>query len=119
MTAGGFAVQVTDFAAEAPKFTDAGNELANATTKQSAALNALGAFWGTTAHGPDFGKQYQQYETKILALAKACGIALQGIGDGLQGMGKQYGITEDQITKAMQGSLGEMAAPKGEGEGAG
>ncbi|HEX3778310.1 MAG TPA: hypothetical protein VHX38_01465 [Pseudonocardiaceae bacterium] len=118
MTAGGFAVQVTDFAAEAPKFSDAGTELTNATNKQSAALNALGAFWGTTANGPDFGKQYQQYATKVLALASGCGIALEGIGDGLQQMGKQYGITEDQITKAMQDTLGGIEGPKGKGEGA-
>jgi hypothetical protein len=51
-------------------------------------------------------------------LAEGCGVALQGIGDGLQGMGKQYGITEAQIAAAPQGPLGQTAAPKKKGEGA-
>jgi hypothetical protein len=86
MTTGGFFVTVTDFAAEAPEFSSAGESLADATTKASSTLDGLGAFWGTTAHGPDFGKQYQQYATKVLALAQGCGVALEGIGDGLQQM---------------------------------
>jgi uncharacterized protein YukE len=117
-SAGGFSVTVTDFAAEAPKFAGAGTDLAAATKTASSALDGLGAFWGTTAHGPDFGKEYQQYATKVLALAQGCGVALQGIGDGLQQMGQQYGVTEAQIVQALQGPLGEIEGPKKEGEGA-
>jgi hypothetical protein len=118
MPKGGFAVTVTDFAAESPEFTAAGTNLADAAKTASSALDGLGAFWGTTAHGPDFGKQYQLYATKVLALAQGCGVALQGIGDGLQQMGQQYGVTEAQITQALQGQLGEIEGPKKEGEGA-
>jgi hypothetical protein len=115
---GGFSVTVTDFAAESPEFTAAGNDLTDATKKASSTLDGLGAFWGTTGHGPDFGKQYQQYVTKVLALAQGCGLALQGVGDGLQQMGQQYGVTETQISQALQGALGEIDAPKKKGEGA-
>jgi hypothetical protein len=33
-------------------------------------------------------------------------------------MGQQYGVTEAQITKALQNTLGEIDAPKEKGEGA-
>ncbi len=109
---GGFSVTVTDFAAESPEFTAAGNDLTDATKKASSTLDGLGAFWGTTAHGPDFGKQYQQYATKVLALAQGCGLALQGVGDGLQQMGQQYGVTEAQITQALQGLSVRLTDPR-------
>ncbi|QMU77612.1 hypothetical protein GXW83_19860 [Streptacidiphilus sp. PB12-B1b] len=99
---GGFAVQVDDFAAVAPKFAGAGTELASAVAAQSAALQGLGSFWGTTAHGPDFGAKYQPLAVKVLALARMSGIAVEGVGDGLQQMGQEYGVTEAQITAAMK-----------------
>ena len=99
---GGFAAQVDDFAALAPRFTAAGTELAAAVTAQAAVLQGLGAFWGTTAHGPDFGATYQPLVAKVLALARMSGIAVEGVGDGLQQMGQQYGVTEAQITAAMR-----------------
>ncbi len=112
MTAGGFAVTATDFAAESPEFTAAGTDLADATKKASSTHDGLGAFWGTTAHGPDFGKQYQQYATKVLALAQGCGLARQGIGDGLQEMGKQYGVTEAQITRHFRALSARSTRPR-------
>lgn len=105
MTSGGFSVQVEDFAAVAPTFTQAGRELSAAETKEAAALDGLGAFWGTTAHGPDFGAKYQPLATKVLALAAMCGVAIEGVGSGLTDMGKQYGVTEAEITAALKAGL--------------
>jgi hypothetical protein len=65
-------------------------------------LDALGAFWGTTAHGPDFGKTYQQLAAATLAVAKGCGIMVEGTGDGLRQMGEEYGITESTIHHTFQ-----------------
>lgn len=76
MTQNGFSVQIGDLVAAAPKFTNAGNDLANVIAAQSAVLNGLGAFWGTTAHGPDFGDKYQPAADDGLKLAQACGLAL-------------------------------------------
>ena len=98
----GFAVQVDDFAAVAPKFTGAGQRLAAVVTAQSAVLDGLGSFWGTTAHGPDFGDKYQPLVAKVLALARMSGIAVEGVGDGLEQMGQEYGVTEAQITEALK-----------------
>ena len=70
--------------------------------KQSGELNSAGSFWGTTAHGPDFGKSYQPLAAKVLALAKMAGLAVQGVGSGLEDMGKQYGITEQQIATSFK-----------------
>ncbi len=103
MPQSGFSIQVDDFAAMAPKFTEAGDELTTATDQQGATLDGLGAFWGTTAHGPDFGAKYQPLVAKVLALAKASGVAVEGVGDGLTEMGKQYDVTEAQITAALKG----------------
>lgn len=102
MTQGGFSIQIQDFAAVAPKFTAAGDELESAASKETSTLDGLGAFWGTTAHGPDFGAKYQPLAAKVLALAKMAGIAVQGVGDGLTSMGKQYGVTEAQIAAALK-----------------
>jgi hypothetical protein len=100
--AGGFSVQVDDFAAVAPKFTTAGTQLASAVAAQTAVLDGLGSFWGTTAHGPDYGAKYQPLAAKVLALAKMSGVAVEGVGDGLQQMGAEYGVTEAQITAALK-----------------
>ena len=97
-----FNVQIEDFAAVAPKFTQAGDELTAAASKQTATLDGLGAFWGTTAHGPDFGKQYQPLAQKVLALAKLAGLAVEGVAEGLTQMGQKYGVTEAQITSALK-----------------
>jgi hypothetical protein len=102
MTAGKFSVQVLDFAATGPTLSQAGDELAGAVAKQAGVLNGAGAFWGTTAHGPDFGKSYQPLVAKVLELAKMAGIAVQGVGAGLQDMGKQYGVTEQQIAASFK-----------------
>jgi len=102
MAQGGFSIQVEDFAAMAPKFTKAGTELASATARQGTTIDGLDGFWGTTAHGPDFGAKYQPLAAKVLALAKAAGLAVEGVGDGLMEMGKQYGVTEAQITAALK-----------------
>jgi hypothetical protein len=105
MTSGGFAVQVEDFAAVAPTFTHAGQDLSAAAQKEGAVLNGLGSFWGTTAHGPDFGEKYQPLVAKVLALASMCGIAIEGVGSGLTQMGQQYGVTEAQITAALKSGM--------------
>jgi hypothetical protein len=102
MSEGSFSVQIDDFAAMAPKFTKAGDELTAATSKETSALDGLGAFWGTTAHGPDFGKAYQPLAQKVLALAKMAGLAVEGVAEGLTEMGQQYGVTEAQITAALK-----------------
>jgi hypothetical protein len=102
MPQGGFSIQMDDFAAMAPKFLEAGDELTAAASREGATLEGLGAFWGTTAHGPDFGVKYQPLVAKVLALAKAAGVAVEGVGDGLTEMGKQYGVTEAQITAALK-----------------
>ena len=102
MGQGSFNVQIEDFAAVAPKFTQAGDEVTAAASKQTATLDGLGAFWGTTAHGPDFGKAYQPLAAKVLALAKMAGLAVEGVAEGLTEMGKQYGVTEAQITAALK-----------------
>ncbi|HEV3357787.1 MAG TPA: hypothetical protein VG247_13420 [Pseudonocardiaceae bacterium] len=102
MTSGGFSVQVEDFAAVGPTLSQAGDELTSAVQKQSGALNTAGSFWGTTAHGLDFGKSYQPLAAKVLTLAKMAGIAVQGVGSGLEEMGKEYGVTESQIATSMK-----------------
>ncbi|MBC3839930.1 hypothetical protein GXW82_06170 [Streptacidiphilus sp. 4-A2] len=91
-----------DFAAVAPKFTSAGDQLAEAVVTQSIVLQGLGPFWGTTAHGPTFGATYQPLLTQVLNLASMSGIALEGIGDGLTQMGQEYGVTEARIIAAMK-----------------
>ncbi|HEV2635166.1 MAG TPA: hypothetical protein VGX23_08465 [Actinocrinis sp.] len=105
MASGGFSIQVTDFAAVAPAFTNAGQDLSDAEQKQGAVLTSLGSFWGTTAHGPDFGDKYAPLVAKVLALASMCGTAIEGVGSGLADMGQQYGVTEDQITTALKAGL--------------
>jgi hypothetical protein len=102
MAQGGFSIQIDDFAAVAPKFTQAGDELTSAAAKETSTLDGLGAFWGTTAHGPDFGAQYQPLAAKVLQLAKMAGLAVEGVAEGLTEMGKQYGVTESQITAALK-----------------
>jgi hypothetical protein len=103
MAQDGFNIQVEDFAAVAPKFTQAGDELTSATSKETSELDGLGAFWGTTAHGPEFGEKYQPLAAKVLQLAKMAGLAVDGVAEGLTEMGKQYGVTESQITSALKG----------------
>ena len=102
MTTGGFNVQVQDFTAAGPTISQAGDELADAVQKQSGELNSTGSFWGTTAHGPDFGKSYQPLAAKVLALAKMAGLAVQSVGSGLEDMGKAYGVTEQQIATSFK-----------------
>ena len=102
MAQDGFNIQIDDFAAMAPKFTQAGDEVTSATSKQGSTLDGLGAFWGTTAHGPDFGAKYQPLAQKVLQLAKMAGLAVEGVADGLTEMGKQYGVTEAQIAAALK-----------------
>ena len=102
MAQGSFSIQIDDFAAVAPKFTQAGDELTSAASKETSALAGLGAFWGTTAHGPDFGEKYQPLAQKVLQLAKMAGLAVEGVAEGLTEMGKQYGVTESQITAALK-----------------
>ncbi len=97
MTSDGFAVDVGQLAASAPIFSDAGARLAAAAAAAASTLDGLGAFWGTTAHGPDFGKVYQPAAATALALAKGCGVLIGGTGDGLQQMAEQYGITESTV----------------------
>ena len=99
---GGFSIQVDDFAAVAPKFTSAGTELESVATTQSAVLDGQGPFWGKEAHGPEFGDKYQPLIAKVLALAKASGIAVEGVGDGLRQMGQEYQVTEAQIKAALK-----------------
>lgn len=101
-TSTAFDIQVDDFAAVAPKFTAAGAALEDAVTTQSIALQGVGSFWGTTAHGPDFGAKYQPLVAKVLDLASMSAIAIQGVGDGLTQMGQQYGVTEAQIVAALK-----------------
>lgn len=98
----GFKVQVEDFAAAAPTFLAAGHELTDVDDLVQTRLASLGAFWGTTAHGPEFGEKYQEYAAKVHALAQACGIDLQATGTGLADMGKQYGATEDAVTQSLR-----------------
>lgn len=105
MGSGGFSVQVEDFAAVAPTFTHAGDALSAAAKTQGADLDGLGSFWGTTAHGPDFGEKYQPLIAKVLALAAMAGIAVEGVGSGLTEMGTQYGVTEAQITAALKAGI--------------
>jgi hypothetical protein len=100
--ADGFAVQVADFAALAPEFTSAGAALAEVARTQGAVLGSLGAFWGHEAHGPEFGDRYQPLIAQVLALAAASGTAVSGVGDGLQQMGQEYGVTEARITTALR-----------------
>jgi hypothetical protein len=38
----------------------------------------------------------------VLALAKMAGLAVEGVAEGLTEMGKQYGVTEAQITAALK-----------------
>ena len=102
MTAGGFSVQVDAFAAAGPTISQAGDELAGSVQKQSSVLSGVGTFWGTTAHGPEFGRSYQPLAAKALALAKMSGLAVQGVGAGLTDMGKQYGVTEQQIAASFK-----------------
>lgn len=98
----GFNIQVEDFAAAAPTMQAAGDELADAAKRITARLESLGSFWGTTADGPEFGDKYEAYAAKVLTLAAACGIDLQATSTGLSDMGKQYGVTEAQITAALK-----------------
>lgn len=102
MTAGGFSVQVEAFAAAGPTISQAGDDLAGSIQNQSGVLSRAGSFWGTTAHGPEFGQSYQPLAAKVLALAKMSGLAVQGVGTGLVDMGKQYGITEQQIAASFK-----------------
>ncbi|HEX7661121.1 MAG TPA: hypothetical protein VF444_16750 [Pseudonocardiaceae bacterium] len=95
-------MQIGDLAAAAPKFTEVGNELARAVSAQSDILQGLGSFWGTVKPGPDFGQQYQPLMAKALELAQACGIAVQGVGQGLERMGKDYAATESTIAGSFQ-----------------
>jgi hypothetical protein len=99
---GGFSIQVDDFAAVAPKFTSAGHELEAVVKAQSAVLDGLGSFWGKEAHGPEFGDKYHPLIAKVLALAGASGVAVEGVGDGLQQMGQEYQVTEAQIKAALK-----------------
>lgn len=103
MASNGFSVQIGEFQAAAPKFTDAGDNLASVTDLQSFTLDGLGAFWGTTAHGPEFGTKYQEMAAKALSLATACALSLQGIGDGLIHMGRQYQATDSTIANKLRG----------------
>jgi hypothetical protein len=102
MAQDGFSIQVEDFAAVAPKFTQAGDEMTSAASTETSALDGLGAFWGTTANGPEFGEKYQPLAAKVLQLAKMAGLAIDGVAEGLTAMGKQYGVTESQITAALK-----------------
>lgn len=102
ITGDDFKVQVEDFAAAAPAFLAAGHLLTDVDDLVQTRLAGLGAFWGTTAHGPEFGEKYREYAAKIHALAQACGIDLQATGTGLTDMGKQYGITEDTVTRSLR-----------------
>jgi hypothetical protein len=102
---GGFSVQVEDFAAVAPTFTAAGDELSGSAKTEGSVIDGAGSFWGTTAHGPEFGEKYQPLVAKVLALATMAGLAIEGVGDGLTEMGKQYGVTEAQITAALKSGI--------------
>ena len=72
-------------------------------TARSAVLDGLGSFWGTTAHGPDFGDRYQPLVAKVPAPARMSGTAVEeGVGDGLERMERECGVTEAQITEALK-----------------
>jgi hypothetical protein len=101
-TSGGFEVQVADFAALAPEFSSAGATLTDVVQAQGTVLEGLGEFWGHKAHGPEFGGRYQPLVARVLALAGASGTAVAGVGDGLQQMGREYGVTEARITDALR-----------------
>lgn len=91
----GFDIQVEDFEAAAPAFTQAADDLSSSLDQIRPGLEGLGSFWGSKVHGPEFGAAYSSMAEKLLHLAEISQIGLAAIGDGFGKMAKQYRITEE------------------------
>lgn len=90
-----FDIEIEDFVSAAPAFTTAGDEISDTLKQVGPALEALGDFWGSNAGGPKFGESYQKALTLLLEVGGFAGTELQGMGDGLARMARDYQITED------------------------
>jgi uncharacterized protein YukE len=90
----GFRVTVEDFLHAAPVFQQSGNELNSLTEAIGQDLGALGSFWGGDPSGLAFADTYLKAQASIFVRLGLCAGVVSGVGDGLQQMAANYGITE-------------------------
>jgi len=91
---GGLKIVVTDFMYAAPVFQQSGTELGDLTEAIGESVAGLGSFWGNDPAGRAFAGSYLPAQDQIFSRLGSAAGAVTGVGDGLQQMARNYGITE-------------------------
>lgn len=116
---GGLKIVVTDFMHAAPVFRQSGTELGDLAETIGGSVAGLGNFWGNDAAGQAFAGSYLPAQDAILSRLGSASGAMIGVGDGLQQMAANYGMTEytnafmsEQLAQAESGDVGSILSEK-------
>jgi uncharacterized protein YukE len=103
MTYSGFNAVPADFAAAAPRFTEAADELARARERAIDSLEGYGSFW---ANDFEFEHRYRGDWSAAADLATTCERALRTMGEELARVAQRYEGTDEgcaQNIRAIEG----------------
>lgn len=82
----------------APKITRTGEDLKTAVDRAQRQLTDLGDFFGDSWPDEPFRDSYPRAQWAMLIIARQIADEIRGIGGGIEGMARTYGIAEEQNT---------------------
>jgi uncharacterized protein YukE len=107
MAYSGFEAAPADFAAAAPRFEKAADELATALERAVDELEGHGSFWG---HDEEFGREYVADWHETTDLAFACEKALRAMAGQLAGSSAAYAAADEACAESFSSLHDRLAA---------
>lgn len=107
MTYSGFAAAPADFAAAAPRFEKAADELSTALGRTVDQLEGHGSFWGGDE---EFEHEYRDDWSEAADLAAACERALRSMADQLADTSASYARTDEANAESFNALHDRLAA---------
>ena len=93
----------------APRFSEAGAALSQASTAAQRRLEGLGAFWGSSWPDEAFAQSYRPAQHSLLVTAQQRASELRAIASGIHQMAHNYSVTEANVTADVN-RIGEAAS---------
>lgn len=99
---------LTDLYMTAPTFKRAGGLIADAVSQVQSQLQGMGAFWGNDTPGQKFASFYPDNADTLLQQISVFAGAVEGIGDAINQMADNYGVSEQANVNKMRALGQEM-----------
>lgn len=99
---------LTDLYTTAPIFSRVGGSIADTASQVQSQLQRIGAFWGNDTPGQKFASFYPGNADTLLQQISVFAGAVEGIGDAVNQMADNYGISEQASVNKVRSLQQEM-----------